>query len=176
MKKILLIIALLKVLTLPVKAQVIPQAFVCLSTLTDLRAQVPQTNEVVSLLGLTSSTDGNGGIYNWNSSSTATDDGFITIAVTGISTGRWLRVGSGNTIKGNVTSSGISLTTSYTVSYSSGTLPFTPITVLISPRSLAAAGPSYVSAITTTGFTVNFVLAPTIGTNNLSFDYVVIKQ
>jgi len=174
MKK-LLIIPLLIVCIFS-KAQQIPMSLVTLSTLTDLRGFTPQTNEIVTLMGLTSATDGNGGNYNWNSSSTAIDDGFITIAVTGISTRRWLRIGSGNTIKGNVTSSGISLTTSYTVTYSSGTLPFTPITVLIIPRSLAAAGPSYVSSITTTGFTVNFVVAPTIGTNNLSFDYVVIKQ
>lgn len=174
MKKLLIIPLLFLVLS--ATGQLMPIALVTCQTLTDLRALVPQTMEKVDLLGLTSAVDGNGGTYIWNSTSTATDDGFITIAVTGISTGRWLRIGSGNTIKGNVTASGISLTTAYTVSYSSGTLPFTPITVIISPRSLAAAGPSYVSSITTSGFTVNFVLAPTIGTNNLSFDYVVIKQ
>lgn len=174
MKK--LIIIPLIIATLSAFSQLMPIALVTCQTVTDLRAFVPQTLEKVDLLGLTSAVDGNGGTYIWNSTSTATDDGFLTIAVTGITTGRWIRIGSGNTIKGNVTSSGLSLTTSYTVSYSGGTLPFTPITVLISPRSLAAAGPSYVSSITTTGFTVNFVLAPTIGTNNLSFDYIVIKQ
>lgn len=157
-------------------AQVMPISLITCSTLTDLRALQPQASEKVDLLGLTSAIDGNGGTYIWNPTSTITDDGFLTIQVTGITTGRWIRIGSGNTIKGNVTSSGISLTTSYTVSYSGGTLPFTPITVLISPRSLAAAGPSYVSSITTTGFTVNFVLAPTVGVNNLSFDYIVVKQ
>jgi len=173
MRKLLFILLLFPFLS---HAQVVPQALVCLSTLTDLRVQAPGSLAKIDLLGIASSTDGNGGIYVWNTTSTANDDGFLTVQVTGITTGRWLRIGSGNTIKGTVTASGISLTTSYTVSYSSGALPFTPITVLISPRSLAAAGLAYVSSITTSGFTINFVLAPTIGTNNLSFDYVVIKQ
>lgn len=176
MKKILLIFSL-SILSFNGFSQAVPQSLVFLSTLTDLRAQVPQINEVVTLMGLSSITDGNGGEYSWNNTSTATDDGFLTIAVTGVTTGRWLRIGNGNTIKGSLTASGISLTSSYTVNYQGNvTLPFTPITAIIIPRSLAAAGPSYVSSITTTGFTVNFVLAPTIGTNNLSFDYIVIKQ
>lgn len=154
----------------------IPLANIYLQTLSDLRLETPQTTEVVNLMGLSSQTDGNGGVYNWDSTNSNTDDGFVTIAVTGISTGRWIRVGSGNTIKGSVTTSGITLTTSYTLNYPGGTLPFIPITVIIVPRSLAAAGLSYISSITATSFTVNFVLAPTIGVNNLSFDYIVIKQ
>lgn len=175
MKKLILAATLLLSVCIS-KAQSVPESLVWLSTLTDLRAQQPQANEIVTLMGLSSATDGNGGSYTWNSTSTATDDGFLTVAVTGITTGRWLRIGNGNTIKGSVTISGIALTTAYTVSYPVGTLPFTPITVLIIPRTVAAAGLSWISSITTTGFTVNFVLAPTVGVNNLTFDFVVIKQ
>lgn len=174
MKKLLLIPLLL--LNIAASAQVMPSALITLSTVTDLRLQQPQATERVDLLGLSSATDGNGGIYTWNAASTTADDGFLTIQVTGISTGRWIRIGGGNAIKGSVIISGLSLTTTYAVSYPGGTLPFTPVTVIIIPRSLAAAGLSYVSAITTTGFTVNFVLAPSIGTSNINFDWVAIKQ
>jgi|ERR1700744_209732 len=157
-------------------AQSIPVSQVTFGTVADLRLQAGTANTQVLLNGLTSINDGNGGTYMWNATSTATDDGFITVAVTGVSTGRWIRIGNGNTIKGSITTSGISLTTAYALNYPGGTLPFVPITVVVIPRTVAAAGPSWVSGITNTGFTVNFVLAPTIGVNNLTFDYIVIKQ
>src|ERR1700748_289414 len=100
MKKFLFIFIVFPAL---LRAQSIPQALISLSTLTNLRAEIPQTNEMVTLLGLNSLNDGNGGTYYWNSTSTATDDGFITVAVTGISTGRWIRLANSNTLKGTVT-------------------------------------------------------------------------
>lgn len=172
MKKLILAIPLFFI-TVSCFCQTIPHALVYLSTVSDLRLQTPQASEVINLMGLSSATDQNGGVYNWNPTSTATDDGFLTIQVTGISTGRWLRVGNGNTIKGTVSSTGIALTFSYTVNYQQGTLPFVPITVLIIGRSAAASGPNYISSITNTGFTVVFTGVP-IGT--ITFDYIVIKQ
>jgi len=172
MKKLLFILLFPSLLY----GQSVPVSLVSLSTVSDLRLQTPQNSQMVQLLGLTSINDTNGGTYYWNSASTASDNGFITIQVTGISTGRWVRLGNGNTIKGTATFSGVSLTTSYTVPYQQGTLPFVPISVIVTPRSANAAALSYISNITNTGFTIVFLTIPVLGTNNIVFDYVVIKQ
>lgn len=92
MKRLILIPILL--LALLCRAQTIPYSLVCMSSLTDLRAAVPQANEMVTLLGIANPTDGNGANYIWISTSTTTDDGFNFIAVTGITTGRWVRMGN----------------------------------------------------------------------------------
>lgn len=158
------------------KAQVTPVAHVSFGTLTDLRANAGTANVIAILSGLSSTTDGNGGNYIWNATSTTADDGFLTIAVSGVSTGRWIRIGNGNTVKGTATFSGVTLQTSYTVSYQGGSLPFVPAQVFIQPRSANAAALSYITNITTSGFTVNFLTVPVIGTNNIVFDYLVLKQ
>lgn len=157
-------------------AQTVPAAQLSFGTLSDLRAQAGTSNTLASLNGLTGLNDGNGGTYMWSSSSTATDDGFTIVKVSNVTTGRWLRIGNGNTIKGTVTTSGAALQTAYTVSYQSGTLPFVPITVIVNPRSANAAVPSWISSITNSGFTINFASVPVLGTNNIVFDYIVVKQ
>jgi len=173
MKKLLLILILWAGVS---QAQTIPVAQLSFSTITDLRAQAGTSNSLATLNGLSTLNDGNGGTYMWSSSSSATDDGFTVVKVGNVTTGRWLRIGNGNTIKGTVTTSGAALQTAYTVSYQTGTLPFVPITVIINPRSSNAAVPSWISAITNTGFTINFASVPILGTNNIVFDYIVVKQ
>jgi hypothetical protein len=156
------------------KAQVsIPQ--VTFNTLNDLRGQAALNNVLVQLNGLTSANDGNGGLYMWNASSTATDDGFLTVAVSGVSPGRWIRVGNGNTLKFSKTFSGGALQTTYTITYGV-TLPFVPISVFVQPRSANAAVPSWITNITNSSFDITFSSVPVLGTNNLSIDVIVIKQ
>lgn len=141
--------------------------------LSDLKTCVGTQDVQVLLLGLTSMYDNNGGTYTWDISSTATDDGFKTIQVTGVTTGRWLRVGNSNTVKSTSTVSGAALTTAYIINHG---LPFTPAQVYIQPRSSNAAVPSWISSINSTSFTVNFASIPILGTNNITFDWLVIKQ
>jgi len=157
-------------------AQSIPASQLTFSTLNDLRGQAGMPNSLATLNGLLSLNDSNGGTYMWSSSSTATDDGFTIVKVGNVTTGRWLRIGNGNTIKGTVTTSGAALQTAYSVSYQTGTLPFVPITVIVNPRSSNAAVPSWISSITNSGFTINFASVPILGTNNIVFDYIVVKQ
>ncbi len=156
--------------------QTVPVAQLTFSTIADLRAQSGTESSLATLNGLVTKNDGNGGVYMWDAASTTADDGFVTIKVTSVTTGRWKRIGNGNTIKGTVTTSGITLQTSYTVNYQGGALPFVPITVIVNPRSSSAAERSWISSITNTGFTINFLTIPILGTNNIVFDYIVIKQ
>jgi len=173
MKKLFLILFLLPLFT---TAQQVPNSLVTLSTLTDLRALPPgQTTQTVILMGLTSSTDGNGGTYYWSNASTANDDGFLTVKETDITTGRWVRVGNGNVLKGTSTFSGVTLTTTYTVNYGV-TYPFTPVTVITVPKSANAAALSYITNITTSSFQIVFLTVPVLGTNNISFDWIVVKS
>lgn len=172
MKKLFILIIFFFSLTVHAQVGISHLTF---NTLTDLRGSAGTANVLSTINGLSSVGDGNGGTYMWNAASTATDDGFITIQVTGVSTGRWIRIGNGNTIKGTYTFSGITLQTAYTVSYGSA-LPYTPVQIIIQPMSANAAALSYISNITNTGFTVNFITAPVIGTNNITFSWLAIKQ
>lgn len=142
-------------------------------TLADLRLQTGMANVQVLLMGLSNMNDNNGGMYRWDASSTDTDDGFTIVQVTGVTTGRWKRVGNSNTVKGTNTLSGLALQTAYVINHG---LPFTPLQVYIQPRSANAAVPSWISAINSTSFTVNFASIPVIGTNNITIDWLVIKQ
>lgn len=142
-------------------------------TLADLRLQTGMANVQVLLMGLSSLTDGNGGMYRWDSTSTEADDGFTIVQVTGTTTGRWKRVANSNTVKGTNTLSGAVLQTAYVINHG---LPFTPLQVYIQARSSNAAVPSWVSNINATSFTVNFASVPILGTNNIIIDWLVIKQ
>lgn len=144
----------------------------------ELRSLTANADVIVQVMGLLVSDDGNGGEYRWNTTSTATDDGFITIKVTGVDPGRWLRVGNSNTLKGSATFSGLTLQTAYVINYKQdGTaLPFTPKMVLTEARSAGASVARWVTNINATSFTINFGTVPILGTNNLIIDYVIIKQ
>ena len=178
MKK-LLIIPFLFLLNF-VSAQSVAVSPVSFGTVADMRLQGGTVKVQVALLGLLNSDDGNGGIYKWDPNSTATDDGFLTVKVTNMNPGRWVRVSNGNTIKGSVTFSSLSLQTSYNVKYIIGgvetVLPFVPTQVYVQARTPQAAVPSWISNITSSGFTINFSTVPLLGTLNLTVDFLVIKQ
>lgn len=145
------------------------------STRADLRKQVAFDKVMVTLSGLVTEGDKNGGIYQWDSLSTATDDGVLVIKVDNVVTGRWIKKLNDNTIKGSVVMSGVALQTAYPITFTTA-LPFIPSMVVIQPTSINAAALSWVSNKSTTGFTVNFLSVPILGTNNITFDYIVIKQ
>jgi len=153
-------------------AQAVPNALVSMATITDLRAHVAQPNEVIQLLGLTSSNDSNGGFYKWNSASAASDDGFLNIRVTGVSPGAYERMGNANTLKGSSVFSGTGFVSSFNVTYS---LPFTPAQVYVQAQT-ANAAQNWVTNLTSTGFTFNTATIPILGTNNISFTWLIIKQ
>lgn len=171
MKKLLLIPLLF--VCLLTQAQPIPVSLVSLSTVSDLRLQVPQGVQRVDLLGLTTMGDGNGGTYYWNAASTATDDGFITVQVTGITTGRWLRLANSNTLKGSASFSAVALQITYTVPFGQ-TFPFVPKTVLIVPRSTNAGHGYSIGTITSSNFIITFDSVPALGALNI--DFIIVKQ
>lgn len=55
----------------------------------------PAAGTMMALGGRSSVNDGGQGTFVWDATSTATDDGALTIAVSGVTTGRWKRVYSG---------------------------------------------------------------------------------
>lgn len=144
------------------------------STISDLRLQGGMDGTIVNVSGLATANDKNGGNYYWNASSTSSDDGITVIKVTAIATGRWIKMTNDNTIKGGQVLSGTVLQTAYPITYGQ-TLPFTPAMIIVQAYSANAAVPSWVSNVTTTGFTVNFASIPIVGTNNLSITYIIIK-
>jgi len=144
------------------------------ATISELRGQGGMNGTIVNVSGLVTANDKNGGNYYWNSASTLTDDGISVIKVTNIATGRWLKMLNDNTIKGSVTLNGTILQTAYPISFGQ-TLPSIPSMIIVQAYSANAAVPSWVSNVTTTGFTVNFSSVPVIGTNNLSINYLIIK-
>jgi len=156
-------------------SQATPTASKSLGTLSDLRAMAGTPNVQVLVQGLSSIGDQNGGTYYWNSSSTATDDGFTVVKVTTVTTGRWIRMTNSNTIKGLKTLSGLALQTAYNIAYDN-TLPSAPAMIIVQAYSANAAVPSWVSNVTSTGFTVNFASVPILGTNNITITYLIIKQ
>lgn len=62
-------------------------------TIADLRLQKGTPNVRVGLLGGLAISDGLGGEFYWNNSTTAADDNESVIQVTGEPNGRWVRVG-----------------------------------------------------------------------------------
>lgn len=144
-------------------------------TISDLRSMAGTDKVLVTLSDLNTLGDKNGGTYQWDAASTAADDGVLVLKVANVTTGRWLKKLNDNTIKGNAIFNGAALQTAYVVSYQTP-LPFIPAAIFIQPTSANAAALSWISNKTTTGFTVNFVSVPILGTNNITFDYIVIKQ
>lgn len=173
MKKLFLVFALFWSIT--VSAQTTPVASKQFSTIADLRATAGTDNVIVNVSGLSAMNDKNGGLYQWDATSVAADDGILVIKVANVTTGRWLKKLNENTIKGSKTISSLALTTAYPITYDAP-LPAVPAMIIIQATSANAAVPSWVSNVTTTGFTVNFATVPVIGTNNISFTYLIIKQ
>lgn len=71
---------------------------------------------------------------------------------------------------GSSSHSGDAAAVAFTVTHGFGSAPSQ---VLVSPTSSAAAAAHYVSAKTSTTFTVTFSAAPAAGTNNITFDWLV---
>ena len=60
--------------------------------LADLRGFQGLSNMTVWMVGTTAQGDGGQGMFVWNGSATTADDGGVTaIAVSGVTTGRWMR-------------------------------------------------------------------------------------
>jgi len=148
-----------------------PQTF---NILSEMKTVTGTDNVQVLLLGLNTVNDNNGGTYRWDSINTTSDDGFLTIQVTGVTNGRWIRVGNANTLKGNSIFSGTGLASSFNVVFPSA-LPFTPNMVILQAQSANAVRNWYTN-LTNTGFTANFETIPLLGSNNISFGWIVIKQ
>ena len=170
MKKLLFILLLFPAVVFGQVTNVASKSF---GTITDLRAQAGVSNVQVLLQGLSAIGDQNGGTYYWDASSTDTDDGFVTIKVTNVTTGRWKRMPTANTVKGSSLFSAVTLQTAYVVNHG---LPFTPSQVYVQATTANAAVPSWISNINSTSFTINFSSVPLLGTLNLGFSWLVIKQ
>jgi hypothetical protein len=88
--------------------------------ITDLRTQNRNIGILYVATGQTTQGDNNGGMYMWNPSSTAADDSFYVIQVTGVATGRWLRIGAAS----NIYTANGSLINNRTVTLNGFTLSF----------------------------------------------------
>jgi hypothetical protein len=73
----------------------------------------------------------------------------------------------------SATFNGTGSATAFSVTYTSP--GYTPSDVKWTPTSSAAAGSFYITSITSTGFTVNYVTAPGSGTSNVTGKYTLIK-
>lgn len=72
------------------------QVLASVATIAALRLLSGTNNgDIVSVAGYASQDDGGGGMFVWNSTSTVADNGGTIIAPTGVSTGRWYRLYSG---------------------------------------------------------------------------------
>lgn len=75
---------------------------------------------------------------------------------------------------GTVTASGTGAATAFTVSFVS-TLGFIPSNIQFTATSAVAANPFFITAITASGFTLNYITAPVSGTNNITALYSIIQ-
>lgn len=152
----------------------VPLAPQLYSNIAELRTFIGQQDVRVDVLCYSIITDQNGGTYRWDSTSTVTDDGFLVIQATGVTTGRWLRVANSNTIKGSAVFNGTGLLSVFTYTFPIA-MPFTPAQVQIQPTSQNAVS-NWVTSKSSTGFSVQFITVPVLGTANITFDWLVIKQ
>lgn len=63
-----------------------------ISNIAELKTRKGSTGAIVELLGYYTSGDEGGGKFYWDNNSTTTDDGGVNIQVTGVTTGRWIRI------------------------------------------------------------------------------------
>lgn len=118
--------------------------------ITDLRTQNRNIGILYVATGQTTPGDNNGGMYMWNPSSTAADDSFYVLQVTGVATGRWLRIGAAS----NIYTADGSLINNRTVTLNGFTLSFAGSTFsstfladgTVSLGSLVGTGTRYVVA------------------------------
>lgn len=105
--------------------------------LADLRGFQGLSNMTVWMIGTTAQGDGGQGMFVWNGSATTADDGGVTaIAVSGVTTGRWMRqIANSST----VIISGLAAT-SRSLQYLTGNLPRWNLFTNSSPETGANAG------------------------------------
>jgi len=143
------------------------------TTISELSQQKGTPNAVVQVSGGSAFNDGSGGAYFWDDTSTVTADGIKVVQVPGVITGRWMRSKNNNYGTGQLTFSGIALTSRYTRPHNQS---FIPTQIHIQARNAAAAsGTSYVENITATNFDIVFTGIPLLGTNNITFDFLAIR-
>jgi len=95
---------------------------------TDLRGQNKNIGVLFMATGQAVAADGGGGTFFWNSSSTTADDGVNYIQVTGVATGRWVRLDSN--ISANIYNSDGTLTANRTISSGGYSLTLNPALTL----------------------------------------------
>lgn len=88
--------------------------FKVMNTKTDIQLHNAVNGAVVLLRGLTVEDDGQGGFFQWDATSITAPDGVNVFAVTGVVTGRWLRMnvyaGSTGTVTSVATNNGTGIT------------------------------------------------------------------
>jgi len=128
-------------------------------SLTDLALQKGTEGATVYVSYATTAGDRGGGNYRWSDSAVNTPDGINYVQVTGVTTGRWVRMRNNNYTAGTIAFN-ISLgVTTYVVAHG---LPFTPTAILLEAISDSAAiGNRKISNISSTTFTV--VYGSTLG-------------
>ncbi len=141
--------------------------------LADLTGQVGTDGVSVSVRSGTTFNDGGGGIYFWDASSTATQDGVTIIQVTGVTTGRWMRSKNNNYSVGSYTFPVIALTSTYTITHN---LPYTPRHInLQASTGAAAASPVYIPAASINATTFQIVFSGLLLVGTATFSYLAIR-
>lgn len=69
-----------------------------IQNIAELKLRKGRSGTIVEVSGYYSANDGGGGKYQWDNTSTATDDGGSVIAVTGVTTGRWIAIFDDNIV------------------------------------------------------------------------------
>jgi predicted heme/steroid binding protein len=118
--------------------------------ITDLRTQNRNIGILYVATGQTTPGDNNGGMYMWNPSSTAADDSFYVLQVTGVATGRWLRIGAASNIytaDGSLINNRTVTLNGYTLNFAGSTFSSTFLADgTVSLGSLVGTGTRYVVA------------------------------
>lgn len=140
------------------------------TNLTELKIRKGDPNISCFLLGLITPSDGGGGLFYWNSTSTLAADDINIVAVTNVATGRWIRItatSDGELVTGVQIFSGNGVMLQFNIPHGLGT---TPSFWNVTPTTPEAAGYAYTNA-NSSNIIVYFDVAPIAGSNNLIFHW-----
>lgn len=147
------------------------------SNFTELRKIQGSESVSVKVLGRTNYNDGYGGIFYWDTTSTAQDDNTNIIQKIGLATGRWIRVispssdlPSSNSVGGTYTTTGNGLLKEFTFSHN---LQQTPDSVIATPNNSNTPTVTEVTYNQTT-ITIKTSIAPSQG-DSISYNWIAIK-
>jgi hypothetical protein len=174
------------------------QVSISIYNITELKTKIGRYNQKVTVLGYFTPNDGGGGQFYWNKTSTTTADDAMVVQVTGVTTGRWIRIVQDDYYvewfgaKGDGATNDYAAITNcinYVASLTKGgrikflaktylTAPFyikKNVSMIGSDRNLAAGAESTLNGTTiknySSTFSTNFVeLYPDITISNISFD------